>query len=157
MKFNKISVLAIMMVLVMNLVGCTVGPVTKTLTYSIDMPSGSGFFITIKTSGDEKLHVEMPFIEVRNGDEILSSGYLVSEETAPWAFDLYDEWGIVAIEENMNQDPQIKLFEEVDEAGNTEWNYLVKFQNAPMAMVITNTISEESARHVMSLLEFKEK
>lgn len=147
-KLNKI-LLALMLVTVVFMAGCK--NVTTTMSYTFNVDNGDQVEVKLKTNDGYKLTSSVPF-EIKKDSDTLSTATFIYPE-------YYDEYVKAAksdsnstiIEEGTKDNLTYVMWNYNDE----EYNYAIKIKDANTAILLGNTVSEESAKEVFSRLEIE--
>ncbi|WP_027438596.1 hypothetical protein [Lachnospira multipara] len=147
-KLNKI-LLALMLVTVVFMVGCK--NVTTFMSYTFTEDDGDQIRVKLKTNDGYKLTSSVPFEVKKDSDTITSGGFIYANQ--------YEEYVKVA-----KSDPSCTVIDE-GKRGNINylmWNYndtkyncVIQIKDANIAILLNNTISEESAKEVLNRLDFE--
>lgn len=142
------KILSILFIFILCFSGCGNASFTKSCTYNVE--TGDIVKVSLDATGGYDIDSTLPF-SISKDEEVITQGTFVTSE----AYDLYLE--------AIQSDEKALLIESIDEDGynylfweynDTEWNYLIMLGGFDTGVLLSNTVSMESARECFDRLEF---
>lgn len=126
-------------------------------SYTFNIETGEKIKVKLNTSSGEKLkNKKGRFVIVNEADETISIGVFFLPERIDVMFkSISTAKGAEIIEEGAKDGFNYVFYKYTFEDGKVEWNYLTRQAGAKAGIVVTNSISEESAAKVLDLVEFE--
>ena len=126
------------------------GKVNNKLSYTYEVNTGDKISLTLNTSGGYSMTSDMPF-SITKDDGIISRGTFIEAS----AYEVYESSmelidGIVSSDKGEKDGITYLYFN----YNNTEFDYIIKINNSNTGVLLSNSISEESAREMFEKLSF---
>lgn len=126
------------------------GKVNNKLSYTYEVNTGDKISLTLNTSGGYSMTSDMPF-SITKDDGIISRGTFIEAS----AYEVYES-SMELIDGIVNSDKGEKdgITYLYFNYNNTEFDYIIKINNSNTGVLLSNSISEESAREMFEKLSF---
>lgn len=126
------------------------GKVNSKLSYTYEVNTGDKISLILSTSGGYSMTSDMPF-SITKDDGIISRGTFIEAS----AYEVYES-SMELIDGIVNSDKGEKdgITYLYFNYNNTEFDYIIKINNSNTGVLLSNSISEESAREMFEKLSF---
>ena len=133
------------------LTGCTS---FKSYTYNVD--TGDQIELRLDTTGGYDISSDLPFTISKDGETLSQGSFIVGEGYDYYEAAIGSDSAAEVIEEKSRNGLEY-IFYSYDGASGMEYNYVIKIVGSDTALLIANTVSEESARECFERLTISKK
>lgn len=144
MKRKFISLLVILSVTIL-IVGCEV---TSSRAYTFSIETGDSVEVSLDTTDDYGLTSDLPFV-ISQEDQTLTQGTFIHGEYYAEYVDIVDVDEDATLLDSGQKDGNDYVFWSYDD---TEYNYAVLIGESNTGLILSNTVSEETAKEVFERL-----